>query len=259
MSGTLSQYAGKTILAVGAHPDDLELGMGGTLALLSRSGAHVVMAIVSIPSNLEIRRREAQAAADILGCELRLLTPDQCSRVEDLKNHELVAMMDGLVREYSPEALFTHSLANFHVDHKLVYEACIASQRLRYFDLFCYPPTSTRFIDTAFRPHVYVDISDTIQLKMESIHAHESQFVKRNLDTTHFQETASMNGRLIGTAYAEGLEIIRMKLMGSRFADALLINGSLNGENYEKKEWKIEASVKNGTSAQKRKRSEKTA
>lgn len=258
MSALLSQYAGKTVLAVGAHPDDLELGMGGTLALLSRTGARVIMAVVSVPNNIETRRREAQAASEILGCELRILFPERCFRVEDLKNHELVALMDGLIREYSPAALFTHSPANFHVDHKLVYEACVSSQRLKYFDSFCYPPTSTRFIESTFRAHAYVDISETIQLKMKAIRAHESQFRKRDLDTTHFEETAARNGRLIETAYAEGLEIIRMKFMGSRLADALLINGGLNGENYEKKEWKIEASVKNGTDGQKRNRSEKT-
>src|SRR6185295_9375083 len=79
----LSQYSGQTVLAVGAHPDDLELGVGGTLARLSATGARVVMAVLSIPNNLAARRIEARRAAATLGCEVRLLTPDRCTRVED--------------------------------------------------------------------------------------------------------------------------------------------------------------------------------
>ncbi|MCR4296130.1 MAG: PIG-L family deacetylase, partial [Elusimicrobia bacterium] len=81
---SLSKYAGATVMAVGAHPDDLELGCGGTLARLSRAGARVVMVVVSIPSSLRSRRAEAIRAAEILGCEIRFLTPNRCSRVEDL-------------------------------------------------------------------------------------------------------------------------------------------------------------------------------
>ncbi|HEV2430265.1 MAG TPA: hypothetical protein VGT43_01980, partial [Burkholderiales bacterium] len=45
-----SRYGGRTVLAIGAHPDDLELAVGGTLARLARHAARVVMAVVSIPS-----------------------------------------------------------------------------------------------------------------------------------------------------------------------------------------------------------------
>ena len=54
-----ARYAGSTVLAIGAHPDDLELGLGGTLARLARGGARVVMAVVSIPADYATRRGEA--------------------------------------------------------------------------------------------------------------------------------------------------------------------------------------------------------
>lgn len=208
----LSRYAGKTILAVGAHPDDLELGVGGTLARLSRSGARVVMAVLSIPSQLRSRRLEARRAAKILGCEVRLLTPHHCSRVEDLKNHRLVGMIDGLVRELKPAAMFSHCLANLHTDHKLAYEACMASQRLSYFDIFCYSPTSCHSVNIAFHPHAYIDISDTIEAKMRAIRSHATQFASRGLKTEHYREASNRTGRIVGVDYAEGLEIVRMKL-----------------------------------------------
>ncbi|MFI5361799.1 MAG: PIG-L deacetylase family protein [Elusimicrobiota bacterium] len=208
----LSRYAGETVLAVGAHPDDLELGVGGTLARLSRSGARVVMAVLSIPSRLQTRRAEAARAARILGCEVRFLTPNRCSRVEDLKNHQLVGMIDGLVRELKPAAMFSHCLANLHKDHKLAHEACMASQRLRYFDIFCYSPTSCHAVNIAFHPQAYIDISDTIEAKMRAIRSHATQFDQRGLKTDHYREASNRTGRIIDVDYAEGLEIVRMRL-----------------------------------------------
>jgi N-acetylglucosamine malate deacetylase 1 len=207
------KYAGRTVLALGAHPDDLELGVGGTLALLARAGANVIMAIVSVPNNLAERKEEAKRSADLLGASrVQFLFPDQCSRVEDLKTYELVDRVDDLVREHQPAVLLSHGLANFHKDHVLVYNACVAAQRLNFFDLFCYHPTSTRPIPLPFFPQAYVDISETVNVKMDAIKAHASQFGARGLDTVHFLDVARHYGRLAGVEFAEGLEVVRMKL-----------------------------------------------
>lgn len=211
-AGLLSQYSGKTVLAVGAHPDDLELGCGGTLARLAKHGTRVVMAVLSIPNHLEKRREEAKAAADLLGCELRLLTPDRCSRVEDMKTHQLVEMIDGLVRELQPDAMFSHCLANLHADHKLAYEACMASQRLKYFDIFCYSPTSCHAVNIAFNPHVYIDISDVIEEKMAAIRVHSTQFDSRGIKTERYRDASNRVGQIVGVEHAEGLEVVRMKM-----------------------------------------------
>lgn len=208
----LSKYAGATVMAVGAHPDDLELGCGGTLARLSRAGARVVMVVVSIPSSLRSRRAEAIRAAGILGCEIRFLTPNRCSRVEDLKTHQLVGMIDALVKELQPAAMFSHCLANLHLDHKLVYDACMASQRLRYFDIFCYSPTSCHAVNIPFFPHAYIDITGTIDAKMRAIRVHSSQFDSRGLNTERYKEADADIGRIVGVPYAEGMEIVRMKV-----------------------------------------------
>jgi LmbE family N-acetylglucosaminyl deacetylase len=208
----LAKYAGKTVLAVGAHPDDLELGVGGTLKRLSEAGARVVMAIVSIPSRRESRIREATAAAKILGCEVRFLTRDRCMRVEDLKNHELVRMIDRLVEELAPAALFTHCFPNLHTDHKLVHDACMATQRLKYFDMFCFLPTSSHAINVAFNPHAYIDITGAIDAKMRAISVHSSQFSQRGLKIDHYRETCRRAGRMVGVDYAEALEVVRLRV-----------------------------------------------
>ncbi len=206
------KYAGRTVLALGAHPDDLELGVGGTLALLAKGGARVIMAIVSVPSHLEARKKEAMRSAEMLGAEVTFLFPDKLCRVEDLKTYELVDKIDGLINDFKPAAVLSHGLADFHRDHVLVYNACLAAQRLSFFDLFCYHPTSTRPIPLPFFPQLYVDISKTVDLKMKAIKAHESQFGGRGLDPGHLLETARHYGHLIGVDFAEGLEVVRMKL-----------------------------------------------
>lgn len=206
------KYAGRTVLALGAHPDDLELGIGGTLALLSKAGAKVIMAVVSVPSHLEARKEEARRAAELLGAEVSFLFPDECRRVEDIKTYELVDKVDALVNQFEPVAVLSHGLADFHRDHVLVYNACLSAQRLRFFDLFCYHPTSTRPIPLPFFPQLYVDISATVDVKMRAIRLHESQFGKRGLDPGHLLETARHYGHLIGVEFAEGLEVVRMKL-----------------------------------------------
>lgn len=208
----VSAYAGKTVLAVGAHPDDLELGVGGTIALLARAGARVVMAVASVPNNLESRIVEAREGAFLLGAESRIITADRCSRVEDLKVYELVERIDRLICELEPVAVLSHGPANFHRDHLLVYNACLAAQRLRFFDFFCYNPTSSRPFPIPFRPQAFVDITSTLEVKMRAIKVHSSQFGCRGLALDYHRDVARQYGRLSGVRYAEGLEVMRLKL-----------------------------------------------
>jgi LmbE family N-acetylglucosaminyl deacetylase len=206
------RYAGKTVLAVGAHADDVELAVGGTMARLRRGGARVVMVVISLPGDYKTRLREAQHAADILGCELRVLMADGTKRIEDLKSYELVAMIDREVKELAPAAMLTHGPSEFHRDHVLVHEACVSSQRLRYFDFFTYHPNFCRPVPVAFHPRAYVDITETIETKMRAIEAHQSQFNCRGLGIDIYRDIARLNGRMVGVQYAEGLDVGRMLL-----------------------------------------------
>lgn len=207
-----SRYGGRTVLAIGAHPDDLELAIGGTLARLVRESARVVMAVVSIPGDFARRLAEAREAAAILGCELRLLVEDGCARIDDIKGYQLVGMLDSLVRELQPAAVLTHSASEFHRDHVAVHNACLSTQRLRLFDFFQFSPTMTRAVPVSFYPRAYVDISTTIDSKMRAIEAHSSQFGARGLEAEMYRDLARLNGRMVGVKYAEGLDIGRMLL-----------------------------------------------
>jgi LmbE family N-acetylglucosaminyl deacetylase len=207
-----ARYAGHTIVAVGAHPDDLEIGLGGTLAKMRREGARVVMCVASIPRDFDTRLAEAKQGAEILDCELRILFDDGPRRIEDMKTYELVGKLDAAIAELQPAAVFTHSATDFHNDHLLIHQACLPTQRLAHFDFFSYHPTNCRPVPTTFHARAYVDITETIDAKMHAITAHASQFGGRNLDTEMYREHAHVQGRIIGVPYAEGLDVMRMLL-----------------------------------------------
>src|SRR6185503_1287224 len=208
----MKKYENQTVLAIGAHPDDLELAVGGTLARLARNGARVVMAIVSIPTEFDRRRVEAQRAAEILGCELRFLVEDGCRRIDDIKTYHLVTLIDAAVHDLEPAAVMTHSASEFHRDHVAVHNACVSSQRLKPFDFFHFNPTMCRPVPTPFHPRAYVDVSDTMDLKMKAIEAHASQFGSRCLDTELYRDIAGLNGRVVGVKDAGARGVGRMLL-----------------------------------------------
>ena len=210
--GLLAKYKGKKVLVIGAHPDDIELGAGGTVARLSAEGAEVVMVVVCTPNNLASRNAEARKAAAILGAKIEFLFPEKEMRVEDVKTYQLIDSIDRLVRAHDPSVVITHAASNFHHDHVLVYKACVAAQRLHFFDMLCFYPTSCHPVSTPFHPQAYIDITRTIEQKMAAINQHVTQFGCRGLTTDHYVSVAREYGRLAGVEFAEGLEVSRLNL-----------------------------------------------
>lgn len=211
-AGMMAKYTGKKVLVVGAHPDDIELGAGGTVARLASDGADVRMVVVCTPNHIESRMAEARKAADILGAKVDFLFPEREMRVEDIKSYQLIQKVDQLVREIDPAVVITHAASNFHYDHVLVYKACVSAQRLHFFDMLCFYPNSCHPVTTPFHPQAYIDISTTIDRKMAAINQHTTQFTCRGLTTDHYVGVAREYGRLAGVEYAEGLEISRINL-----------------------------------------------
>jgi LmbE family N-acetylglucosaminyl deacetylase len=216
----------RRILAVGAHPDDLEILCSGTLAKYARQGAHVVMAIatdgsaghmVIPPQELaEIRRTEAHAAASLIGAELRWLGyPDELI-FEDMTTR--LRFID-LIREAKPDIILTHEPNDYHPDHRVV-------SRLMFDASFVsgLPNINTEhpahpgvcpllYFDTLtganFQPTEFVDITTTFETKKAMLARHASQlkWLKEhdNIDVLEFIKVmARSRGLQCGVQYAEG-------------------------------------------------------
>lgn len=216
------------ILAVGCHPDDLEISCGGTLALYAMSGHCVIMVHVAngnmghaviMPDELrQIRQKEAQQAGSVLGAS-RVISLDIGDLAVDSHHPELVRAMADVIRQVQPEVIITHSPEDYMRDHvevsRLVFDASFSASVPHY-------QTSTPgiaaitpiyYMDTLagvnFLPTEYVDISATIEIKLKALDCHESQ-VKwmRDHDGIDFLEftrtTSRFRGLQCSAAYAEG-------------------------------------------------------
>jgi LmbE family N-acetylglucosaminyl deacetylase len=215
------------VLAVGAHPDDLEVLCGGTLARFVGEGHEVVMCHASkgdrgsfVHTSEEIaaiRGREARRAAEICGAEYATLgLHDGEVSAADPAQRRLVI---DLVRETRPDLILTHHPQDYMSDHneiaRLVFD-CSFHATLPLFETerpHHGTVTPIYYMDTVmgvgFQPTEYVDVSDVIETKSAMLEAHESQLVwLRDHDGVDIVEqmraATRFRGLQCGVQYAEG-------------------------------------------------------
>ncbi len=201
---------GGTVLAFGAHPDDIEIGAGGLLARLSAEGADVTMAVVSIPNKVDVRRAEAQAGANAIDAELVFLFDDKPQRVEDVPMYELVRRMDQVIGDLRPDLVITHGANDLHWDHGLVHKATISALRRTPCDLLAYLSSPEMNAHARCLGECFADITSSIEAKLAAINCHSSQLTK--LDVESSRDLARAMGRISGYEYAEAYQVLRMRI-----------------------------------------------
>ena len=220
------------ILAIGAHPDDVELGCGATIAKEISFGKKVgildlTRGELGTRGSAEIRAEEAKKAAEILGVSIRenlgfadgFFTNDKVHQIEIIKR----------IRKYKPEIVLCNAIDDRHIDHskgsKLVSDACFLSGLIKIETKFEFenkiqkpwrPKQVYHYIQWKnIEPDFVVNVSEFINLKIKAVKAYKSQFYnpeskepvspitsKNFFDSIEYR--AKDLGRLIGTEYAEG-------------------------------------------------------
>ena len=196
------------VLAFGAHPDDIEIGMGGTIARHASAGDRVVMAVVTLPNNREVRTAEAGRAADVLGAELMLL---DIPLDEMTHSRAIVKTFDKLVATVAPDVIYTHWNMDSHQDHNAVSLATITASRDNECAVLMYEQTIPGgIVPWAFRAQSYVDITPYMPMKMESIAMHKSQ-VRANGDLwiQGVKGRAMYRGYQVNVEFAESFEVVK--------------------------------------------------
>jgi LmbE family N-acetylglucosaminyl deacetylase len=200
----------KTIIVFGAHPDDVEIGMAGTICRLTAAGNDVYVCIATIPKDRERRMAEARAAGRIMGVkEVIFLT---LKEQELGYNRKTVGAIDAIIRQLEPHSIFTHWVEDSHQDHVNLTRCVIAATRKNHFNVYMYEQTIPGGITpAAFRAQYLIDVSDFVVEKIESVCAHASQMA-HNGDwwLEGIRGRAMYRGYQMSSKYAEAFEIIKI-------------------------------------------------
>ncbi|BCG84100.1 LmbE family protein [Mesorhizobium sp. 113-3-9] len=176
------------ILALGAHPDDIEIFMFGTMAAYAAQGAELTFAVATDGAKggksdakvlARIRREEATAAAALLGAAPRFLDFPDGELVADAT---LIGALKALVRETGPDLVITHAPNDYHADHRAL------SDGVRIAASFGVPVLHADTMGgTGFAPTHYVDVSAYRDIKTQAIRAHRSQRPEQYVDRARIQ------------------------------------------------------------------------
>ncbi len=231
------------ILAIGAHPDDVELGCGATLAKEIANGKKVgildlTRGELGTRGTPEIRAKEAAAAAAILGVKVR----ENIAIADGFFQHtpeNLIKIIE-VIRSYTPDIVLCNAITDRHIDHgkgsKLASDACFLSGlekiqttvngdvQQKWRPKYVYHYIQWKNIE----PDVVVDVSGFIAKKQEAVFAYSSQFYDPNskedqtpISSANFKDSIHYRardlGRLIGTEYAEGFTVERYPAVDSLF------------------------------------------
>jgi len=205
------------ILAFGAHADDIEISMGGTIAKHVSAGHDVKMVVAIIPDEdkegvsskkaRDKRWKEGEGAAEILGADLEILDLDRYEFRYDRHN---VKIFDKIVRDYKPDKVYTSWNHDSHMDHLALSNIIFAATRRNIHSVYMYEPMTPGGITPySFRANMFVDISGFIGTKMDSVKAYKSV---RNLYETWIpgiDGRARYRGDQIGVEYAEAFEVVK--------------------------------------------------
>jgi len=216
------------VLAVGAHPDDIEILCAGTLARYAAHGHKIILAPFTCgdmgdlkmppPELARIRRQEAEASASLLGA--RLLWPGITDELVFPNEAQRRVMID-LLREGDPDVIFTHSPNDYHPDHRYVSQLVFDSyfqKGLPHIPGQTQPPcrfgqSQVYYMDNlagiGFTPAEYVDITAVMETKRRMLDCHQSQVKPmRELAQTDLIDLIEVQARFRGMAagcrYAEG-------------------------------------------------------
>lgn len=205
---SLLEIKGKKILAISPHPDDIEIGCIGTLIRLSKENEiHVlVMSDGGLNGEAKIRREEARKVIKSLNFVPYFGNIEDGFITEDSKT---IKKIEEVMQWVKPDIIFIPAAEDTHQDHRNTHKAAISAVR-RMPIFFCYETPSTM----SFKPNFFVDITEQIQAKMESLNVHQSQTVGKK----EIQEIIKMNAKVTAgklrryDRYFEAFEMMRMAI-----------------------------------------------
>ena len=196
------------ILAIGAHPDDIEIGCFGVLARHHKKKDKIFGIILTngeLADDPKKRIQECKKSTKLINMNLIFGNfPD--GNIQE--NAKLVSFIDDAIKKYKINKMYTHSIYDKHQDHIAVAKASIASSR-KIDEAYSYETPS---VLAPFNPQLYVDITDVFSTKLSALRNHQSQKNKRFMRGTAIEGIAQFRGYQCGLhgRLCEAFEILKI-------------------------------------------------
>jgi LmbE family N-acetylglucosaminyl deacetylase len=221
------------VLIIAAHPDDEILGCGGTIARLAQEGHDVYIAIIGEGITSRYRQREQvdkalveelhasnQKVSRLLGIRKVFLYSLPDNRFDTMPLLDVVKIIEELLGRLRPQAIYTHHGGDLNIDHVIVHRAVLTATRPMAGDqvkeIYAFEvPSSTEWAFGQFQPafsaNVFVDISDTLELKIQAMHLYEGEArpSPHPRSTESLRAIAQRWGSVVGLKAAEAFELVR--------------------------------------------------
>jgi LmbE family N-acetylglucosaminyl deacetylase len=198
------------ILAIGAHPDDIEFGCGGALIKYSDRGHRLFLLVMTegdLGGTSDNRVAEQKAAQSILGAQ-EIYWGD-CKDTFLQVDKDIITKIEDVIGRVQPDLIFCHHPDDTHQDHRHLAQAVISATRYIRNVLFYEVPTTQNF-----NPQIFVDISDSLGRKIKALEAHRSQVTKTNIKDLTIIELARSTANFRGTQgrvkFAEAFHALRL-------------------------------------------------
>ena len=198
------------ILAIGAHPDDIEFGCGGTLIKYTEKGHRLFLLVMTeggLGAPASTRAKEQLDSKAILGAEDVFWGGYEDTLL--LADQAMISKIENVISKVKPDFIFCNFIDDTHQDHRHLAQATISATRYIRNVLFYEGPTTQNF-----SPHVFVDISDTLDKKIKALEAHHSQVTKTNIEDLTILELARSSANFRGiqgrVKYAEAFQSFRL-------------------------------------------------
>ena len=177
------------VLAIGAHPDDIEYGCAGALIKYAERDHNIHLLVVTRGEeggNGDDRQREQYSAAKVLSAEKVFWGVYQDTHIP--LNKALIDRIEEVIQEIQPDLILVNYGDDTHQDHRILTQATLSATRYVRNVLFFEVPTTQNF-----NPQIFVDISDTLERKVQALEAHASQIMKTNIESLSIVELARAN------------------------------------------------------------------
>ncbi len=199
------------VLAIAAHPDDVEIGCGGTLIKYAERGHDVFLLVITKGEkggDPEVRVAEQIRSAEIMGAKDVFWGEFMDTELLN-RGNDIIRLVEYYLDRIEPDFIFVNAFDDTHQDHRAVNRSVLSATRYVKNVLFYEVPTTS-----SFSPQVFVDISDFLDRKIMALEAHASQVMKTNIEGVSILDIARSSANFRGiqgrVKYAEAFCPLRL-------------------------------------------------